>query len=243
MMKTMEIDLLNKKMPHVGLLLDSTVMFGGVGFVMGLPIINLSGSDAQKKEWIPKIQSGEITTCYGQTELGHGSDIQSLETTAVYNEQDETFTINTPSVSSYKWWPGDMGLASNYVIVYARVFSLGKYRGMYPLFFQVRDMVTHKLFPGVEGGDIGPKLGFSTVNNGYMAFHKYKVPRTSLLSRYSEVYKDGSFEIKGDTRAYYSAMMVIRQGITIALPIWMMNSILIALRYSYVRTQFKPQKS
>jgi len=153
MMKTMEIDLLNKKMPHVGLLLDSTVMFGGVGFVMGLPIINLSGSDAQKKEWIPKIQSGEITTCYGQTELGHGSDIQSLETTAVYNEQDETFTINTPSVSSYKWWPGDMGLASNYVIVYARVFSLGKYRGMYPLFFQVRDMVTHKLFPGVEDGN------------------------------------------------------------------------------------------
>ena len=210
---------------------------------MGLPIIDLSGSEKQKKEWIPRIQSGEILSCYGQTELGHGSDVQSLETTAVYNESDETFTINTPSVSAYKWWPGGLGHESNYAVIYARVYSQGKYRGMYPLFFQVRDIATHKLFPGVESGDIGPKLGYSTKDNGYMAFNKVKVPRTALLSKYVEVYKDGTFQIKGDIRALYSAMMVIREGIVKEVPKHMAIIVLTALRYSHIRSQFKPSES
>ena len=210
---------------------------------MGLPIIDISGSEEQKKEWVPRIQSGEIISCYGQTELGHGSDVQSLETTAVYNESDETFTINTPSVSAYKWWPGGLGHESNYAVIYARVYSQGKYRGMYPLFFQVRDIATHKLFPGVESGDIGPKLGYSTKDNGYMAFNKVKVPRTALLSKYVEVYKDGTFQIKGDLRVFYSAMMVLRENILISMPKYMAIIVLATLRYSHIRSQFKPSES
>lgn len=46
--------------------------------------------------------------CYAQTELGHGSDVQSLETTATYDKASKTFTLNTPTVSATKWWIGEL---------------------------------------------------------------------------------------------------------------------------------------
>ena len=105
-LKTMDVDIGIKKIP------DGYISFppiaGGVGLIATLPIINLSGSEEQKKEWIPRIQTGELIIAYAQTELAHGSDVQNLQTTAVYNETDETFTINTGSINAYKWWPGDL---------------------------------------------------------------------------------------------------------------------------------------
>ena len=41
---------------------------------------------------------GKIRGCYAQTELGHGSDIQSMMTTAIYDELTQTFVMNMPSV-------------------------------------------------------------------------------------------------------------------------------------------------
>lgn len=52
----------------------------------------------------------EIIGCYAQTELGHGSDVQNLETTAVYDKNTEEFILNTPTVSATKWWIGDLVL-------------------------------------------------------------------------------------------------------------------------------------
>ncbi len=44
--------------------------------------------------------------CYAQTQLGHGSDIQNLETTATYNVEKDTFILNSPTISAAKYWPG-----------------------------------------------------------------------------------------------------------------------------------------
>lgn len=41
-----------------------------------------------------------------QTELGHGTFLRGLETTATYDPKTEEFVINSPSLTSYKWWPG-----------------------------------------------------------------------------------------------------------------------------------------
>lgn len=40
------------------------------------------GSEEQKKEWLPKMVSGEIVTAIAMTEPGTGSDLQSIRTTA-----------------------------------------------------------------------------------------------------------------------------------------------------------------
>lgn len=41
-----------------------------------------------------------------QTELGHGTFIRGLETTATYDPNTKEFILNTPTLTSYKWWPG-----------------------------------------------------------------------------------------------------------------------------------------
>ena len=56
------------------------------------PVLLEFGSEAQKKEHMPKITSGEIQWCQGYSEPGAGSDLASLQTRAVREGND--FIIN-----------------------------------------------------------------------------------------------------------------------------------------------------
>ena len=40
------------------------------------------------------------------TELGHGSNVSGLETTAIFDRAHDSFVIHTPSVTATKWWIG-----------------------------------------------------------------------------------------------------------------------------------------
>jgi acyl-CoA oxidase len=64
------------------------------------------GNEEQVKQYLKKSVNFEIVGCYAQTELGHGSDVRSLETTATFDEKTQEFVINTPSISAAKFWPG-----------------------------------------------------------------------------------------------------------------------------------------
>jgi acyl-CoA oxidase len=46
--------------------------------------------------------------------------------------------------------------------------------------------------PGCEMGDIGPKFGYNSKDNGYLILNKVKVPRENMLRRYIEIERDGS---------------------------------------------------
>jgi acyl-CoA oxidase len=50
----------------------------------------------------------------------------------------------------------------------------------------------------VESGDIGPKLGFNTKDNGYMKFNNFRVPKDALLGRYFEMSPDGTLNKIGN---------------------------------------------
>ncbi|VDN27063.1 unnamed protein product [Cylicostephanus goldi] len=45
----------------------------------------------------------------------------------------------------------------------------------------------------VRVGDIGPKFGFNSSDNGFLLFNNYRIPRKNMLMRYSKVEKDGTF--------------------------------------------------
>lgn len=58
--------------------------------------------------------------CYAQTEMGHGSDVAGLETTAILDKSTDEWVINTPHIRATKFWPGSLGNHANHAITYAR---------------------------------------------------------------------------------------------------------------------------
>lgn len=221
---------------------DTIMKMGSVGAFMVTKMITLLGSEEQNKEWMPMIAKGLIITSYVQTELGHGSDVQNLKTEAIFDPKTQEFVFNTPSVDAYKWWPGDLGLFANHILLMARLISNGKNYGTLPFFFPIRNPETHELLPGVEVGDIGPKMGYSVKDNGFLRFDNFRVPVSSLLSRYNSLSKDGVLTKTGDPRAQYSGMMEARFVIIVTDILKLALSVMIATRYSYKRKQFMDSK-
>lgn len=58
--------------------------------------------------------------CYAQTELGHGSNVAGLETTATLDKSTDNWIIHSPTVTSTKFWPGGLGLWANHAVVFAQ---------------------------------------------------------------------------------------------------------------------------
>jgi len=55
----------------------------GTNVGIGSQGLAMAGSDAQKREWLPRIASGEIVTSFALTEPGAGSDSAAVQTRAV----------------------------------------------------------------------------------------------------------------------------------------------------------------
>lgn len=119
-------------------------------FVMGLPSILNQGDDEQKSEWLPKIFNQEICLTYAQTELGHGTNLSRLETSAIYDPERDEFVLNSPTTTATKWWPGYLGKSANVAIVVAILFTEHgrKNHGPHQFLVQLRDYETHRPLKG-----------------------------------------------------------------------------------------------
>jgi acyl-CoA oxidase len=93
--------------------------------------------------------------------------------------------------------------------------------------------------PGVKTGDIGPKLGYHSKDNGWAEFNQVRIPRTDMLMGLCNVDRQGKFTITGDLRALYIVMMMIRTQIVSKASWTLAMALLIAVRYAVVRRQFK----
>jgi len=152
---------------------------------MFMNTVESCGTVEQIAKWTPLGENMDIVGCFAQTELGHGSNVAALETTATYDEKTDEFVIHSPTITSTKWWPGDMGRIANYALVMARLIvesdgSSNDY-GVAPFIVQIRDLNTHKFTPGIKCGDMGPKFGYNSKDNGWLTFDKVRIPRDQLL--------------------------------------------------------------
>ncbi|XP_078399736.1 peroxisomal acyl-coenzyme A oxidase 2-like [Cetorhinus maximus] len=205
-----------------------------------IPTITELGTDAQIAKWVPLAKDYQIIGTYAQTELGHGTYLRGLETTASFDASSQDFILNTLEVSSIKWWPGDLGRSANHAVVLAQLYTQEMCHGMHAFIIQIRSLVDHSALPGVKIGDIGPKMAFEQVDNGYLMLQNVHIPRENMLSRYSEVTSDGSYVKQGSDRIYYISMVLARvKIISSELVSALSKACVIAIRYSVVRRQSK----
>lgn len=136
--------------------------------------------------------------------------MSQLQTTATFDPKTDEFIIHTPCETALKWWPGDLGLFSSHGMVFARLIIDGNEYGVLPFIVQLRDLETWMPMPGIECGDMGPKMGYNSKNNGWCSFNNVRIPRDNMPMRYVSVDREGTFSVEGDTRALYSVMMDIR---------------------------------
>lgn len=73
-----------------------------VHFAMFLPALMNLTTPEQAAEWLPQAMDFKIIGTYAQTELGHGTFVSGLETTATFDEERSEFVIHSPTITAYK---------------------------------------------------------------------------------------------------------------------------------------------
>jgi acyl-CoA oxidase len=79
--------------------------------------------------------------------------------------------------------------------------------GAHTFFVPIRSLNNHKIFPGITIHDIGPKVGANTMDNGFMMFDHYRIPRENMLMRYSRVSREGVYSKPIHNKLAYGAMV------------------------------------
>ncbi|XP_063357758.1 probable peroxisomal acyl-coenzyme A oxidase 1 [Cydia amplana] len=198
------------------------------------------GTPDQQAEWLPSALDMQIVGTYAQTELGHGTFIRGLETTATYDPETEQFVLHTPTLSAHKWWPGGLGKTANHAVVIAQLYTKGECHGTQPFIVQIRDRQTHMPLPGIRVGEIGPRMGYINADNGFLGFDHVRIPRENMLMKNAQVLKDGTYVKKSHKKMTYGTMVFIRVILVSDAAFNLAKAVTIAVRYSAVRRQCQP---
>ena len=198
-------------------------------------------SDEQKAIWIPKAERFEIFGSYAQTELGHGSNVRGIETTATFDKDNDEFVINSPTLSSTKYWIGTTGVWATHSIVVARLIIDGTEYGNHLFLTQIRELETQRLMPGVEIYELGPKAfqGMLGTDNGAMQFHHVRIPRCQMLARNAQVLRDGSYVKPKNTKHSYGSMVTVRAIMAESTGWDLLKPVAVAYHYTTYRKQFR----
>ena len=188
---------------------------------------------------IKKAYSLEEYGCFAMTELGHGSNVLALETTAEYINETRQFNINSPTATSAKWWIGAASKTATKAVLFAQLIVDGNKQGVHAFLIPIRNQ-DHVPYNGVILGDCGPKISQDRIDNGFILFFNYKVPYDALLDRFSFITADGKFKssIKNSEKrlgAMLGGLIRGRAAVCCSSEITLRSSLKIALRFTSVR--------
>jgi len=139
-------------------------------------LILAGGTDAQKEQWLPKIASGEVLPTAVFTEPNTGSDLGSLRTRAVKDENgDYTVTGN-------KTWITHAARANVMTLLARTDPSTSDYKGLSMFLAEKEPGTDDDPFPseGMTGGEI-EVLGYRGMKEYELGFDGFKVKGENLL--------------------------------------------------------------
>ncbi|CAA0134625.1 Acryloyl-CoA reductase (NADH) [Mycolicibacterium vanbaalenii] len=225
-------------MSDLSLMVKAGVQWG----LFGGAVENL-GTERHHQEYVPRIISLDLLGCFAMTETGHGSDVQSLETTATYDPDTQEFVIDSPTPSSRKDYIGGAAETARVAAVFAQLITPdGEGHGVHCLIVPIRDEEGNDL-PGVTTSDCHYKGGLPGVDNGRIQFDQVRVPRENLLNKYADVAPDGTYTspIENIGRRFFTMLgTLIRGRVTVGGSAGAATRVGldIATRYALERRQF-----
>jgi len=171
----------------LSLLVKIGVQFG----LFGGAVLHL-GTTEHHQRLLHDIITLDLPGSFAMTETGHGSDVQSIGTTATYDSQRHEFVVDTPNDAARKDYIGNAACHARMAVVFAQLLVDGASHGVHALLVPVRT-AQGRPCRGVNIEDCGEKLGLNGVDNGRLRFDHVRVPRTALLNRYADVGTDGTY--------------------------------------------------
>ena len=209
--------------------------------LFGAAVMHL-GTRHHHETFLPGIMSLEVPGIYAMTEIGHGSDVAAIGTTATYDPATQEFVIHTPFRGAWKEFLGNAALHGKAAVVFAQLITKQVNHGVHAFYVPVRDDAGEFL-PGVGGEDDGVKGGLNGIDNGRLHFTNVRVPRTNLLNRYGDVTPDGTYSspIESPGRRFFTVLGTLVQGrvsLDGAANAAAKAALAIAVRYDNERRQF-----
>lgn len=171
------------------------------------------GTTEHHRAWLPGAMDLSIPGAFAMTEIGHGSDVASIGTTATYDKDTQEFVIHTPFKAAWKDYLGNAALHGRAATVFAQLITGGVNHGVHCFYVPIRDEDGNFL-AGVGGEDDGLKGGLNGIDNGRLHFTHVRVPRTNLLNRYGDVAEDGTYSspIASPGRRFFTMLGTLVQG-------------------------------
>jgi acyl-CoA oxidase len=211
-------------------------LFGGA-------VANL-GTERHHTAYLPAIIDATLPGCFAMTETGHGSDVQSLGTTATYDPDSDELVVHTPDLRSRKDYIGGAARDGRMAAVFAQLVTDGESHGVHCVLVPIRDD-SGATMPGVTIGDCGAKEGLPGVDNGRLTFDHVRVPRTNLLNRYGDIDEHGTYTspIENQTRRFFTMLgTLVRGRISVAggAGAATRSALTLAITYAGHRRQFAP---
>jgi alkylation response protein AidB-like acyl-CoA dehydrogenase len=169
------------------------------------------GTDGQRKEWLPRLCSGEALGCFGLTEPGSGSDAASLRTRAVRDGDHWVINGSKMFITNGTW----AGLA----LIFARTGEEGP-KG-----------ITCFLVPpdsdGFSARAVKGKLGLRSQDTGELFLEDVRVPDSNRLGDEGQGFKVAMSALDTGRMSLAAGSVGIAQG-----------SLEASVSYSQERSQF-----
>ncbi len=128
--------------------------------------LNEYGTDAQKRQWLPKMASGEVVAAIAMTEPGTGSDLQAVKTKALRDGDEYVVNGSKTFITN--------GAQADLVIVVAKTDPAEAASGISLLLVEADR-------PGFKRGRLLDKLGQQGQDTSELAFDDVRIPTSNLL--------------------------------------------------------------